>query len=127
MPTPSSSVTTFMFVEDDSILNDVFRRKYQEDPRIRLIFATNGKEAEDILTRVQPDVLCTGISMPKVDGLELLKHIQEMGYRFPVIVLSCHDTPEMKVRAIGLGATEYHVKKEETINTFRKVLEKYLK
>ncbi|WP_461482113.1 chemotaxis-specific protein-glutamate methyltransferase CheB [Porticoccus sp.] len=49
--------------------------------------ATNGKEALEKIPLLQPDVICTDLQMPVVDGLELTRAVMEQFPR-PILVLS---------------------------------------
>jgi two-component system, chemotaxis family, protein-glutamate methylesterase/glutaminase len=49
--------------------------------------ARNGAEALDILSRQKPDVICTDLHMPVMNGLELTRRVVA-DYRLPILVIS---------------------------------------
>ena len=50
--------------------------------------AADGLEALDMLRELRPDLLLTELVLPKLDGLELLRRLPEIGVRCRCIVLS---------------------------------------
>jgi len=49
--------------------------------------ATDGVEGLEVIARTQPDVICTDLQMPNMDGLEFTKAVMERFPR-PVLVIS---------------------------------------
>lgn len=115
-----------MFVEDDPVLLNLYVRKFQEIKDVKLIVASDGQEAIEIIDRVQPDLLVTGLNMPNVDGFGVIEHIRDKHYTFPIIVLTNFEDAPNRTRASDLGVQEYLVKKDMTIKTLVPYLDKYL-
>ncbi len=63
-------------------------------------------------TAPQPGILLLDIRMPKMDGLEVLKHIREdkQFKRLPVIILTTSREEEDRLRSYELGVNAYIVK-----------------
>ncbi|RTE05605.1 response regulator [Paenibacillus whitsoniae] len=86
--------------------------------------AENGKEALEMVERLQPDVVVTDIQMPFMNGLQLAEAIRE---RFPtirIIILTGHDEFEYAQRAVKLHIDEYVLKPfsaDELVRTLTKV------
>jgi two-component system chemotaxis response regulator CheB len=74
---------------DDSLLTlAILKRMLASAPEIQVVgTATNGKEALDMIPSLQPDVICTDLHMPVMDGLELTKAVMQKFPR-PILVLS---------------------------------------
>lgn len=69
--------------------------------------AANGLEAMEIL-RAQPiDVLFLDLTMPVMEGVEVLQHILIEKIDVAVIVISGDVQPKMQQRVIELGALEF--------------------
>lgn len=49
--------------------------------------AINGREALDLIPTLQPDVICTDLHMPVMDGLEFTRAVMDRFPR-PILVLS---------------------------------------
>lgn len=67
----------------------------------------NGIEALEIIEKEMPDIILTDIIMPKMNGIELLKVINQKYPFIKTVVLSCHDDIDYVKNAIKLGAEDY--------------------
>ena len=72
--------------------------------------AEDGEEAYGVLQKENIDVLVTDLTMPVLDGIELIRKIREEYRDIYIIVLSCHDDFEYVKEAMRLGADEYVLK-----------------
>lgn len=85
--------------------------------------AQDGEEALEMVQQHQPDIIITDISMPVMDGIELIRQLKQRYPEGRVIALSCHDDFEYVKEAMRLGADEYVLKNLLTENSLLKVLE----
>lgn len=58
----------------------------------------------------RPDLLILDLTLPKMDGLRVLREIRAEGHTFPVMVLTARDEEVDKVRGLKLGADDYVTK-----------------
>ncbi len=84
----------------------------------------DGEEALHVLEEEKIDVIITDISMPLMDGIELIRHIREEKENIYIMVLSCHDDFEYVKEAMRLGADEYILKNTLDEDTLLDILEK---
>ena len=67
--------------------------------------ACDGQDALEKLAISTPSVILTDLKMPRVDGFELLRHINSEGPRIPAIVLTAFGSLETAIETIhNLGA-----------------------
>jgi two-component system, NtrC family, response regulator AtoC len=98
----------------------------------RVTQASNGVEAIESLRHgiVKPDVVFLDVRMPKMDGLEVLRVIQQDKLTSaPVIVLSAFGDSSKMIEAMRLGAYDYITKPldlEEILSTLRRATEQRL-
>jgi two-component system cell cycle response regulator len=108
-PAPPSS-PSILLVDDDAEIREALGELL--GGRYRLTFARDGAEAMAALCLQEFDLSILDLSLPIVDGFGLVKAIQGNGElsRSAVMVLSGHTAPELKVRALALGAADYMTK-----------------
>jgi two-component system response regulator FixJ len=57
-----------------------------------------------------PDCLVLDLHMPEVDGFHVQERMAELGIQLPMLIITGHDTPEARTRAIAGGADVYLLK-----------------
>jgi CheY-like chemotaxis protein len=72
--------------------------------------ASGGRAALEAAARVNPAVILLDLSMPDLDGLEVLERLRAGGDQVPVCVLSARDEVDDRVAGLQAGADDYVVK-----------------
>jgi CheY-like chemotaxis protein len=72
-----------------------------------ILAANNGIEAIKILSANKIDLLITDLNMPKMDGFELLTHMNNDYKSVPVIVVSAFGTADIKNKVKNMGAIRF--------------------
>jgi adenylate cyclase len=74
--------------------------------------ATNGKQALEVLARVQPDLILLDVMMPEMDGFETCRQLKaaERWRQIPVIFLTAKTETADIVQGFDLGAVDYVAK-----------------
>ena len=84
--------------------------------------AADGKEAVDLAAEHEPDVVLMDLVMPRVDGIEATRRIQQMSATPPaVVVLTSFSDRERIIGALQAGAAGYLLKEAEPDELFRGV------
>src|SRR5713226_5311453 len=75
-------------------------------------YAADGEEALARLGEALPDLVISDVTMPRMDGFELVRRIRSQAATraVPVILLTGRDDTEDLVAGMGLGADDYLVK-----------------
>ncbi|MDT7688707.1 MAG: hypothetical protein QOE46_1466 [Acidobacteriota bacterium] len=95
-----------LVAEDEANLRLVLQKELQRmghDVRV----APDGEAALRILEESNVDVLLSDISMPNLDGMELLRRVHQRPNPPEVIMLTGHATVESAIEAMKLGAYDY--------------------
>ncbi|MDI9469330.1 MAG: response regulator transcription factor [Bacillota bacterium] len=97
-----------MVVDDARELRDVLSL-YLRNAGYEVLEAADGLAALDRLKTETIDLMILDIMMPRMDGFELLKHLdgQEKKRQFPIIFLSARTEVHDKIRGLTLGADDY--------------------
>lgn len=90
---------------------------------IKIYIAENGKEAIEVLNSSEIDLVVTDISMPVMDGLELLAYMSKKHPGIPVIVMTSFGTPQIEERLKKFKAFLYLEKPFDIKELEGKILE----
>lgn len=106
-----------LIAEDDKFLASAYRMKFSKLSWDTTI-VSDGKEVINYINSHDPDVLLLDLIMPNMDGFEVLEQINKMGKKgmFPIIVASNLGQKEDMQRALELGAVDFCVKSEISID-----------
>ncbi|MDF1578445.1 MAG: response regulator [Desulfurivibrionaceae bacterium] len=77
------------------------------DEDYNVLVANNGIEAVKTLSAHKINLMITDLNMPKMDGFELLAHMNNEYPPVPIIVISAFATPDIKNKAKNLGALHF--------------------
>jgi two-component system KDP operon response regulator KdpE len=77
-----------------------------ESEGLRVITATNGREALDHLREEMPDIIILDVMMPGMDGFETLRRIRTAS-QVPIIMLTAKDEESDRIKGLELGADDY--------------------
>lgn len=80
---------TVLIVDDEDEIRELIGLQLEDSGR-QFIFAANGVEAIDVLSKQKIDLIISDIAMPKMNGFELLRKIKLLGLNTPVIILTGH-------------------------------------
>lgn len=86
--------------------------------------AYNGIEGVEKIMQLKPDIVITDICMPQVDGLEMIKTLQNKGCESKFIILSGYSEFEYAKKGIALGVKFYinkPVEEDELFDSIEKV------
>lgn len=96
-----------LIVDDSAVVRQHIRFILQKDPELQVVGeARHGEEAVALAQRLKPDVITMDIRMPKMDGLEAIRHIMAQ-CPVPIVVVTALDLDREKdvpSQAIKLGA-----------------------
>ncbi|MEL1135633.1 response regulator [Desulfitobacterium sp. THU1] len=102
-----------MIVDDMDIMIKQIKRLtlWSDETDFRIVAqASDGQEALEKLREHPVDLLITDIEMPIINGIELLKEVQERGLASCVVFLSVHSEFNFAKHAIQYGVFDYLIK-----------------
>ncbi|MBC8589528.1 response regulator [Wansuia hejianensis] len=104
-----------MIVDDHSLMRAGLRKIIEETNDIKIIYeAKNGQEAIEIVSVRAPDIILLDINMPRLNGLETLRRIKDLGIKSKIIILSSYTSKNYIIEAIKIGADAYISKNIDT-------------
>ena len=98
--------TRIIIAEDEANLRLVLQKEL-ERAGYEVRVAADGEAALKLLEETNVDVMLSDISMPRMDGMELLRRVHQRPNPPEVIMLTGHATVETAIEAMKLGAYDY--------------------
>ena len=106
-----------IIAEDHKIVRNGIRLLLADDPVLNVVLeATNGLEVLKALDEgLEADLILSDMTMPLMDGMELLKSVQERYPDISVLFLSMLTDPKLIAEAIYQGASGYLYKNSDAM------------
>jgi len=104
-------VTRILIVDDKEQVRHDLRTVLALSDEIEILGeAANGLEAIRFVEIMQPDAILLDLEMPVMDGCETASQIKALAPSCRVIILTVHEYPVAKHKAIRAGADSFVVK-----------------
>jgi len=89
-----------------------------------VIEAEDGQQAIEAVRRENPDLVLMDVTLPVIDGLQATREIRrdEKFERLPIIIVSAHDSDEIRRQATEAGGSEY-ISKPVEIEELKRLIE----
>ncbi|HMK50208.1 MAG TPA: response regulator, partial [Thermodesulfovibrionales bacterium] len=88
--------------DEEYILN--LSRDILTKSRYTVRTALNGNEGLKLFEKETFDLILTDIKMPKIDGLDVIRHVRVTNKEIPIIVITGHGTLDVAINSLRLGA-----------------------
>ena len=105
----SSGRPVVLLVDDDAAIRRTMTVGLELEG-FDVVCASGGRAALEAVKAVQPAVMLLDLTMPDLDGLEVLERLRGAGDDLPVCVLSAREQVSDRVRGLEAGADDYVVK-----------------
>ena len=114
-PLPDGQIPADILVVDDELSMRQFLQILLERNGYRVRTAVSAEEALSTLNGDDFDLVMTDLSMPGIDGMELVRRVRSGAYcdhdaEVPIIMVTAHGTTANAVEAMKEGANDYVVK-----------------
>lgn len=100
-------MTVVLVVDDSPLDRKLVGGLLEKKLGWKVEYAVSGAEALARIKQSPPDLVITDISMPEMDGLELVQHIREGFPEIPVILMTAYGSDLLAVEALERGAASY--------------------
>ncbi len=117
---------SILYVEDEKEIQEkIAKFLHKIFPHVDV--ANNGEEGLEKYLENSYDIVITDILMPKMDGLEFIRHIREKNKKQEIIVISANTDSENLTKSIQLEVTGYIIKPiniDRTMNVLEQSVDK---
>ena len=101
-----------LIVDDHAVLQAGLRMLLDAEPDMEVVGgASNGAQALQAVRELAPDVALLDISMPGMDGLQILRLIRDAGHSTRAVILTMHDDEGYLREALAAGACGFVLKR----------------
>ncbi|MBC7352936.1 MAG: response regulator, partial [Thermogutta sp.] len=100
-------MTTVLVVDDSPLDRKLVGSLLEKKFGWKVEYAASGAEALARVKQSPPDLVITDISMPEMDGLELVRHLRETFPEVPVILTTAFGSDMLAIEALERGAASY--------------------
>jgi DNA-binding NarL/FixJ family response regulator len=108
--------TRILLVDDHALVRAGIRALIEGKPGIEVIAETgDGHEALRMIGELHPNLVLLDITMPAINGFEVLEQITKQFPQTRVIILTVHEGTEYAMRALRAGAAGYLLKSAASI------------
>ncbi len=101
---------TVLFVDDEEYVLKSLRRVCRKED-FRVLTASNGPAALELLAREPVDIVVSDLRMPQMDGTELLRQVQENYPDIYCILFSGNADLPSVIKAVNEGSLAYYFQK----------------
>lgn len=98
-----------LVIEDEEKMADLIKRGLEEEG-MEVEVAYNGERGLEAGRSGAHDIIILDIGLPGKDGFEVSRELRALGLKTPILILTAHDTTEMKVKGLDSGADDYLTK-----------------
>ncbi len=103
-------IKTLLIVDDSLVVRKAIT-KFLEDYNIKIVgTATNGNSALEMFKQHDPDIVTLDITMPGIDGFQVLEEMMELKKSTQVMVITALSDKATGLKALKLGAKSYLTK-----------------
>ena len=107
------SKTKILIVDDHSVVAEGIKSALSPHPEVQVVGeASEGKQAIEMASALEPDVIIMDISMPDLDGLDATKQIKALHPDIHIIIFSVHSRKEFIIDLFKAGISGYVLKQD---------------
>ena len=100
-----------VLADDHWMMRDETRRILEQSPDIKVVGeAEDGQQVLELIGRLQPDIAILDIRMPKLSGIEVVRHMKEHNSPTKALMLTAYDDDDYILALMDAGALGYLLK-----------------
>ncbi len=104
---PTTDIKHILIVDDEPEIRDIISQVILSLHGFEISTAANGEEALSCIKTHKIDLLITDLSMPKINGFELLRRLRASGFHIPTVVLTGHSDHNVMKLLSAFGVNEF--------------------
>lgn len=111
-----------LIADDHSLMRQGLRQILELEEDIEVVdVAVDGEDAIKKSQLLKPHVILMDINMPKMNGIQALRRLKDMGVDGKIIMLTIHEDKEYLFETINIGASGYVLKDAESSSLIKAI------
>jgi two-component system repressor protein LuxO len=99
-------IPVVLLIEDSPTLALVYK-DYLKSLKCHVEHRESGQEGLDYINNSSPSLILLDLQLPDMDGMEILKYIQQQQYLCTVIIITSHGSVSLAVDTMNYGAFDF--------------------
>ncbi|MCX8092696.1 MAG: response regulator [Candidatus Goldbacteria bacterium] len=108
-PSDNPKNRSILIVDDEYTIREALKMFF-ENKGYNVKLAIDGREALDVIEKEDCDLIISDIRMNRLDGIGMIKRIQEYSKKIPVIIITAYPELSTTLDAIKYGVVDYIIK-----------------
>jgi DNA-binding NarL/FixJ family response regulator len=97
-----------LIADDHEVVRAGVRAMVEHEPDLEVCgVATNGRDAVVLATRLKPDIVIVDMTMPELDGVQVVRQIKRALPQTEMLVFSAHESESIIAEVFAAGAKSY--------------------
>jgi two-component system response regulator NreC len=97
-----------LIADDHEVVREGVRAMIEQEPGWEVCgVATNGREAVALALKLKPDLVIVDMTMPELDGVQVVRQIKRALPQTEMLVFSAHESESIISEAFAAGAKSY--------------------
>jgi adenylate cyclase len=119
----SNARITVLLIDDQPFIGKMIGSMLNNEEDIIFHYCQDARKAIHMANHVSPTVILQDLTMPDVDGLQMVKYyrMNTFSSQTPLIVLSGQEDAKVKADAFAFGANDYMVKPPDRIELIARI------
>lgn len=110
-----SKICRIILIDDHPLVRQGLSQLLIFHPPLRMAAsAESAGEGIELVRKHKPDLVILDLSLPKADGLDVIKQLKSELPKLPILIVSMHDESVYAERVLRAGARGYVMKKESS-------------
>ncbi|MFA5962153.1 MAG: response regulator [Parcubacteria group bacterium] len=108
-------MTKILIAEDDSMISEIYERKFKEIG-YEVLTVFSGDQVLEIVKKQKVDIILLDLMLPRIDGFGVIKSLRDGNYdkNIKIIVSSNLSQKEERNKVMALGANGFITKSQYT-------------
>ncbi|WP_456264982.1 MULTISPECIES: response regulator [unclassified Bacillus (in: firmicutes)] len=111
-----------VIVDDHYVVREGLKLILETDERFEVVGeAEDGRKGIDVMKEKSPDLVLLDLNMPMMSGLDMLREMQTLQIKVPVLILTTYNEEKLMIQGLQLGAKGYLLKDASRENLFNTI------